>query len=412
MADGGEVLADGALPRCVQCKALMRGEYATFGQKSALVIADETQKQWDRVRHSRSSSERAATRDHDPNDGICPRCFRCAECKKEMMGKKFFEEEGQVYCEDCFGGKFAPKCKACARVLWGHFRVHESGELYCVPCELHEPGCCSCGRLCWERRSKYEKTRPMDLPDGRILCEVCAPRAIFSPQAAAECFDQAKRFVHKLLGRQRSFAEHLRAKYDEVAVSGSEMNGIELSLVDRTEMSTLSFEHGCHHMDGKAHLSPLGITLLQKQLYGCNREMTAMGTTRLNIRPSGVAGVLTSRTVTRAVRGICALTGLPPIALTATLVHELLHYHMFVVGNFRQICPIVEEGICELAALLYLRSLPEDFERDVRIRQRLDNPSQVYGQGLRDAEKRWRELGGNREAFQKLLERVRQHQSF
>ena len=85
---------------------------------------------------------------------------------------------------------------------------------------------------------------------------------------------------------------------------------------------------------------------------------------------------------------------------------------MFVVGNFRQICPIVEEGICELAALLYLRSLPEDFERDVRIRQRLDNPSQVYGQGLRDAEKRWRELGGNREAFQKLLERVRQHQSF
>ena len=195
MADGGEVLADGALPRCVQCKVLMRGEYATFGQKSALVIADETQKQWDRVRHSRSSSERAATRDHDPNDGICPRCFRCAECKKEMMGKKFFEEEGQVYCEDCFGGKFAPKCNACARVLWGHFRVHESGELYCVPCELHEPGCCSCGRLCWERRSKYEKTRPMDLPDGRILCEVCAPRAIFSPQAAAECFDQAKRFV-------------------------------------------------------------------------------------------------------------------------------------------------------------------------------------------------------------------------
>ena len=85
---------------------------------------------------------------------------------------------------------------------------------------------------------------------------------------------------------------------------------------------------------------------------------------------------------------------------------------MFVVGNFRQISPIVEEGICELAALLYLRSLPEDFERDVRIRQRLDNPSQVYGQGLRDAEKRWRELGGNREAFQKLLERVRQHQSF
>ena len=48
---------------------------------------------------------------------------------------------------------------------------------------------------------------------------------------------------------------------------------------------------------------------------------------------------------------------------------QLLHFHMFVVGNFRTNPPDVEEGICELAAVLYLRSLPQDKDRDMRIRQ-------------------------------------------
>ena len=41
---------------------------------------------------------------------------------------------------------------------------------------------------------------------------------------------------------------------------------------------------------------------------------------------------------------------------------------MFVVGNFRTNPPDVEEGICELAAVLYLRSLPQDKDSDMRIR--------------------------------------------
>jgi hypothetical protein len=156
--------------------------------------------------------------------------------------------------------------------------------------------------------------------------------------------------------------------------------------VDRTEMSTLCFEHGMHRCDHALHTSPMGLTLLQKEIYGCARDMTAMGTTRLLKRAPHAAGALEARTVTRAVRGIRALTSLPPILLSSTLVHELLHYHMFVVGKFRTNPPAVEEGMCELAALLYLRSLPQSAERDMRIRQRLENPSRVYGDGLRAAE--------------------------
>jgi hypothetical protein len=46
--------------------------------------------------------------------------------------------------------------------------------------------------------------------------------------------------------RKVSFVEHLRAKVEEVSVSGQDMWTIPLLLVDRTEMSTLCFEHGVY----------------------------------------------------------------------------------------------------------------------------------------------------------------------
>jgi|LauGreSuBDMM15SN_2_FD.fasta_scaffold906057_1 hypothetical protein len=44
--------------------------------------------------------------------------------------------------------------------------------------------------------------------------------------------------------------------------------------------------------------------------------------------------------------------------------------------------------------------------------QRLESPSSVYGDGLRMAEQKWRQLGGDRQAFKRVLEHVRVHQSF
>jgi hypothetical protein len=72
---------------------------------------------------------------------------------------------------------------------------------------------------------------PVDLPDGRVACELCTKNAVFSPQRAAECFSEAKHFVRWLLGREVSFAEHLRGKLQEVAVSGNDMETIDLRLV-------------------------------------------------------------------------------------------------------------------------------------------------------------------------------------
>jgi hypothetical protein len=393
----------------------LRSDYVTFSDKSEPPgFAPHIEKQLTRLRRAPCEREagKKGTLNSNTGEAFCLDCFKCAECKVGLAGKKFYVQDGLPYCENDYGRLFALKCKACGRALWGNVKIHESGELYCIPCELHEPCCSTCGRLVWTKRAKHEINHPIDLPDGRILCEVCVVDAVFSPLKADECFDHAKRFVHFLLGRERCFTEHLRAKTEEHAVSGSEMDDVPLLLVDRMEMATLCYEHGCHHIDGHLHTSPMGITLLQREVFACNRDMTAMGTTRLLRRPAAIAGTLTPRTVTRAVRGIRALNALPPMLLTATLVHELLHFHMFVVGNFRPNPPPVEEGICELAALLYLRSLPQDKERDIRIRQRLENPSKVYGDGLRAAERKWRAMGSDRKAFKCLLQHVKAHQSF
>ena len=373
-----------ALPRCSKCHDVLRGEYVTSAQKSELPGIEAQQKI--------SNKGRVGMPRTTENYKWCRKCFRCWECKTELMGKPFYEHGKHTYCEMDYERLFAPKCLSCARTLWGKFKIHESGEMYCIPCEKHEPSCFSCGRLVWPRRAKHEKDHPIDLPDGRVACELCARVAIFAPQQADECFAQAKHFVRWLLGREVSFAEHLRAKAQEAAVGGKEMDKIDLKLVDRTEMSTLCFEHGMHQCDKASHTSPMGITLLQKEVFSCARDMTAMGTTRLLKRGPQEAGTLEARTVTRAVRGIRALTGLPPIMLISTLVHELLHYHMFVVGKFRSNPPPVEEGMCELAALLYLRSLPQSADRDIRIRQKLENRSSTYGDGLRAAEQ-VREMG-------------------
>jgi len=184
---------DVALPRCVKCHEPLRGEFVTFAQKSELPGLSP--------RHRNQLRRRGSTTARS-TDGMCRKCFHCAECKVELMGKKFFEHEGKSYCEADYERLFAPKCKACARALWGSFYVHESGETYCIPCSKHEPSCFSCGRLVWARRAKHEVHHPVDLPDGRVACELCMQDAIFSPSKAEECFTAARHFVQWLLGRE------------------------------------------------------------------------------------------------------------------------------------------------------------------------------------------------------------------
>jgi hypothetical protein len=182
-----------ALPRCVKCHEPLRGEFVTFAQKSELPGLSP--------RHRNQLRRRGSTTARS-TDGMCRKCFHCAECKVELMGKKFFEHEGRPYCEADYERLFAPKCKACARALWGSFLVHESGETYCIPCSKNEPSCFSCGRLVWARRAKHEVHHPVDLPDGRVACELCIKDAIFSPSKAEECFTAARHFVQWLLGRE------------------------------------------------------------------------------------------------------------------------------------------------------------------------------------------------------------------
>ena len=112
------------LPRCSKCHDILRGEYVTSAQKSELPGIEAQQKL------SNKGSKSLTSRTHDK---WCRKCFRCYECKAELMGKPFYERDDHTYCEMDYERLFAPKCLSCARTLWGNFKIHESGEMYCIP---------------------------------------------------------------------------------------------------------------------------------------------------------------------------------------------------------------------------------------------------------------------------------------
>jgi len=198
-----------AMPRCIKCNEPMCGEFMTFAQKARLPGLTDRQ-----IKQMSKNCHRA-------EEGMCRQCCKCAECRTALMGKKFYEHDGKIYCEADYERLFAPKCKSCNRSVWGDFSIHECGEIYCNACTFKESKCFSCGRLVWPRRAKHDVHHPVDLPDGRVLCEFCAKDAVLSPSVAQECFGRAKHFVQQLLGRERSLIEHLTAKAHEISIGRS-----------------------------------------------------------------------------------------------------------------------------------------------------------------------------------------------
>ena len=74
-----------ALPRCIKCDEPLRGPYTTFAEKAELPGLSPRQKKM-----LRRGSPTAR-----PDDGMCRKCFKCAECKAELLGRNFFEHEGK-----------------------------------------------------------------------------------------------------------------------------------------------------------------------------------------------------------------------------------------------------------------------------------------------------------------------------
>ena len=64
---------------------------------------------------------------------------------------------------------------------------------------------------------------------------------------------------------------------------------------------------------------------------------------------------------TAQVTAILVLFGLPWLLTGSILAHEVMHAWLHVNG-FRGLAPEVEEGLCQLMALLWLEGLPSEAE--------------------------------------------------
>merc|ERR1711907_144942 len=66
-----------------------------------------------------------------------PQCFCCTQCKKSFPDGKFVQENGRAYCQTCFVNKKAPKCVKCKNAVVGEGVSLENGDTYhstCLTC--------------------------------------------------------------------------------------------------------------------------------------------------------------------------------------------------------------------------------------------------------------------------------------
>lgn len=275
-----------------------------------------------------------------------PRC----SAGGELIGqRRHFEKDGKTYCEDHYWQQFGKRCAIGDEYLKGEYVVNAWGDAYCHGHASGLPACYSCQRVICQRLTGGG----VRYGDGRAVCSRCRRTAIDSNAQGQPVLAQVRRTLARV---------------------GLDLGSVEtpLLLVDQEEMN--------RHAAKLHSRQPSGLA-------------SHAATTR--------NGVVVERTVT----AIMILHGLPQEHFSKIAAHELGHSYLFMHG-FPELPPLVEEGLCELAAYLWLRqqNTPEAAFR-LRLMEKDDDP--IYGQGYRAARR-----GLDRMALSALLENVRRRCRF
>lgn len=252
-----------------------------------------------------------------------PDCFVCALCQRPITGP-YSQSRGKVYHNDCFHDHVALKCSLCDAMLRGEYLQDYWGNSYCKRHDGEAPVCDSCGRFVSDKLTGGG----MRYDDGRYMCNLCKPESMTD--------------VDDILEIVFEVAEHM--KTFGMAV---DYNGIQINLVGRDKMQTLSG----HHSNGLR-----GFTDYREdwRVFGRsqNRKMQ-----------------------------MYLLYGMPRMEIINTIAHELAHVWQFNRGRFKNEREW-SEGSCNYAAYLVLAKYPgrdSSFFRTSLIR----DVDPVYGDGFR-----------------------------
>ncbi|KAK9806813.1 hypothetical protein WJX72_003625 [[Myrmecia] bisecta] len=301
-----------------------------------------------------------------------PGCLRCGGCQAPIAGGMFVigKEDNQGYHPECYKHKFHPRCAVCSDFM----PVEADGRIvYCENgfwrdrwCRRHQadgtPRCTSCARM----RPAGEQWVPLE--DGRELCLACIETIIMDTAGCQPLYNEILQF------------------YDQMGMRLPEKP--PLMLVDGTALNEAENKEGREAGSGSAPVfHTRGLTLTVE--YRAIRTVAKGHGGPFSIIPHMVN--LPGRSHTE-VTAILVLYGLPRLLTGSILAHELMHAWLRLNG-ISGLSLDVEEGLCQLMALLWLESqdlsqkqgtweerLASFFAHQIRT-----DTSPIYGDGFRGA---------------------------
>lgn len=317
-----------------------------------------------------------------------PQCFLCTGCRKPLPGQFTVSATGEPYCQPCHQRAFHPRCGVC-----GDFLPEQGGNriVWQVTPFWGDKTCPAHGKDGTKRCTACTRLQPRgeqwaDLEDGRVLCLLCLGTVIPNTASSQPLYDEILSFYQK---------------------SGMTLPARPpLSLVDDPALNTASTQQGPRADGPLFHTRGL-----------CLTEYSQTITT--TIRPAGFTlnswlPVPEFKEVKKGpkkctVTAILVLAGLPRLLTGCILAHECMHAWLRLSG-YEDLPPEVEEGLCQLMALLWLESHASgqssgDAARSARNgaprgagwieyeeklaaflgHQIRNDPSYIYGDGLRAA---------------------------
>lgn len=278
-----------------------------------------------------------------------PEHFVCTTCKKPFAGSRFYERDGKPYCEHDYHEGFSPRCAICNTAMRGTYLTNAWGDSFCPAHDGQLPKCYSCSRLV----SKSLTGGGQRYADGRVMCNHCRRTAIDHHHTSLSVLAEVRRTLARI---GLDLGQH----------------NIPLRLVDQTELNQLSTK-------------------------SYSQQPSGMARTQLRTRNGQV--------VKRQVTEILVLHGLPREHTAAIIAHELGHAWLFL-NAYPKLPPMVEEGICEYSAYLWLKQ-QGTAEAAYRLKLLQNNKDPIYGAGFQAA---YRAARGR--SLAQLLAYVRQHRRF
>lgn len=228
------------------------------------------------------------------------------------------------------------KCTICNTEIKGRYWV----DAWQQPiCDCHKVEYCySCDR--------FVKPTDLHLADGRCLCPVCQPSAVFLPQH----IEWVEKRVRPILARH--------------GITG--IPQVPIQLVTPEEMAVLN-------RSGQINLFRQGLTA--------------------TVQTTGWFSSKSEHTV-------YIFTQLPRIQFAGVLAHELLH--VWQHEKHIQLPSDLTEGFCNVGSFATYESIGNDLSRHL-IRKMEENPDPVYGDGFRKVVAIYKQTGANLIATMNLL---------